>query len=155
MSALIHRIYASVATPQFREFHVPVLLERIRSANATNEITGMLLYISGRFFQVLEGEPMAIDDLFDRILLDPRHGQLVQVLREPIERRFFGDWSMGFSTVDSLDAGLLIGERNFFQSASCLSRLDVGRSKKLLSAFGSGRWRLESPGIHEGIRRSV
>ncbi len=148
MSSLIHRIYSSVATPHFKEYQIPALLERVRAANVRHEVTGMLLYIGGNFFQALEGAPDVIDELYDRIVQDPRHTHVAQIVREPIEQRRFADWSMGFTTVDPLDAGTLIGEGGFYQSALCLSRLDTGRAEKLLSAFGSGRWRLEHADAH-------
>jgi hypothetical protein len=56
MTQLIHCIYASSAAPSFKEYDIPALLERARMANAECDLTGMLLYIDGSFFQVLEGE---------------------------------------------------------------------------------------------------
>ena len=56
MKQLIHCIYTSLAAPNFDERAIPALLEEARDANARCGITGMLLYIAGSFFQVLEGE---------------------------------------------------------------------------------------------------
>jgi hypothetical protein len=47
--------------------------------------------------------------------MDPRHTQIIPTLCGPIAERQFADWSMGFSTVDPLDAGALIGDRDFFR----------------------------------------
>ena len=143
MTQLIRCIYASVAAPQFRENELPLLLERARRANAEHNLTGMLLYVEGSFFQVLEGESEAVDALYSKIERDPRHTRITLIIRESIAQRDFGDWTMGFAVVDRLDAGQLIGENDFFRKSSCIDTLDAGRAKKLLTAFRNGRWRLE------------
>jgi hypothetical protein len=153
LTQLTNCIYASLAAPEFKEYDIPELLEKARIANAQRGLTGMLLYITGSFFQVLEGEPAVVDDVYSRILRDPRHSRVSLVIREPIAARSFSEWTMGFSTVDALDAGKLIGENDFFKSASCVAQMDGGRAKKLLSAFRAGRWRMEGTGTHRVIGR--
>jgi hypothetical protein len=95
----------------------------------------------GSFFQVLEGEAAAIDQLFQKLLLDNRHSHLTVIIREPIAERSFGDWSMGFSSVSPEKLRKVPGLNDFFQKGSCFTDLDSGRAKKLLSAFSEGRWR--------------
>jgi Sensors of blue-light using FAD len=94
-----------------------------------------------------------VDEIYGRILRDPRHTRVTLVIREPIAGRSFSEWTMGYSTVDPLEAGKLIGENDFFKSASCVTQMDGGRAKKLLSAFRAGRWRLERTGTHRAIGR--
>lgn len=151
MTQLLHCIYASTAAAAFQESDIPALLTRARSANAEREITGMLLYIDGGFFQVLEGEAAAVDQVYGRILLDPRHSRITQIIREPIAARDFREWTMGFCAVDSHEAGQLIGENDFFKSASCVTQLDSGRAKKLLATFRAGRWRNQRTGTQRAI----
>jgi hypothetical protein len=146
MSDLNHCIYASAASPEFRESEIPALLDAARARNASAGITGMLLYVEGSFFQILEGSHASVQATFSRIQSDPRHLRVTQIIREPIARRHFGEWTMGFSTAALLDMGEIIGENDFFTDASCLMRLDSGRAKKLLQAFGSGRWRADKTG---------
>jgi hypothetical protein len=55
---------------------------------------------------------------------------------------------MGFASIAREDAAQLVGENDFFASASCLERIDGGRAKKLLLAFRAGRWRTEHTGVH-------
>lgn len=147
---LIHCIYASSATPDFQPRDIPRLLEQARARNSLAGITGMLLFIEGSFFQVLEGEASAVDAVYASISADPRHRHITQIIREPIARRSFGEWSMGFATLDRREVMGHLGENDFFTSASCLERVDAGRARKLLVAFGSGRWRSEP----DGTRRS-
>jgi hypothetical protein len=151
VTQLIHCIYASTAASIFKESDIPALLEHARTANAEGALTGMLLYIEGGFFQVLEGDDTVVDEVYGRIKRDPRHSKVTLIIQEPIAVRDFSDWTMGFCTVDSLEAGQLIGENDFFKSASCVTRLDGGRAKKLLAAFRTGRWRHQRTGTHRAV----
>jgi len=141
VAQLIHCIYASTAAAIFKESDIPALLTQARAGNAPRSVTGMLLYIDGGFFQVLEGESAVVDDLYHHIQRDTRHSRITLIIREPIAARDFSEWTMGFQTLDPLEAGELIGENDFFSSASCVSQMDGGRAKKLLAAFRAGRWR--------------
>lgn len=143
--SLIHCIYASSATACFEQADIPRLLEQARARNATLEITGMLLFVEGSFFQVLEGAAGAVDTVYAAISQDQRHCRVTRIIREPIPRRSFAQWSMGFASVNRQDAMRLFGENDFFSSASCLERVDAGRARKLLVAFGAGRWRSDAP----------
>jgi hypothetical protein len=151
MTQLTHCIYASLAAADFEEHDIPALLEHARTSNARRALTGMLLYIGKNFFQVLEGEEAVIDAVYNQILRDPRHTRVTLIIREPIAERRFSEWTMGFSTVDPVDAGKLLGENDFFKSASCIAKMDGGRAKKLLSAFRGGRWRIERSGAHKAM----
>src|ERR1700722_7792397 len=97
MTQLIRCIYASLATPNFKEDELPLLLERARQFNALHSLTGMLLYIEGSFFQLLEGEAEAVDAIYTRIMRDPRHTRVTLIIRESIAQRDFSEWTMGFS----------------------------------------------------------
>jgi hypothetical protein len=100
-----------------------------------------LLHSDGNFFQVLEGEPAIVDKLYRKLHLDPRHHQITQIIREPIPKRYFADWSMGFSDVTTQELATIDGLNDFFAGGSCFTQLGAGRGKKLLAAFANGRWR--------------
>ena len=153
--SLIHVVYASSATPGFREQQIPDLLNEARSSNEERGITGMLLYIGGSFFQLLEGEDAVVDALYDKIRRDKRHMRVTQILREPILERDFTGWTMGYSTVTPMEAGKLLGENDFFNEASCVTRLDSGRAKTLLVALGKRRWQLERSGMFRALGRKA
>ena len=141
MRSLIHYIYSSTATRMFSQRDLVDLLTGARANNARLGITGMLLYSDGSFFQVLEGEAQQVDELAQKIAPDPRHTHMVTIIREPIPRRAFGEWTMGFAHVSPRDVGQIVGLNDFFMDASCFGQLDPGRAKKLLAAFKDGRWR--------------
>ncbi len=151
---LIHCIYASSAAPGFADSDIPGLLEAARRKNASLNVTGTLLYIDGSFFQVLEGEAGTVDALYATIGHDPRHRRVTQIIREPIARRSFAQWTMGFDSLNGVDAAALLGENDFFRDATFLERLDAGRAKKLLRAFREGRWRADVTGVHRASPRA-
>lgn len=142
MSHLIHLIYNSAATAPPSAQALAALLDKARNKNAALGITGMLLHVDGCFFQVLEGPADAVDALAAQIAADPRHTRMTTIIREPIARRDFGEWTMGFSQTDAVSLGTVEGLNDFFQTGEVLSSLDAGRAKKLLQAFKQGRWRV-------------
>jgi hypothetical protein len=150
---LIHCIYSSRSNVPIEEAGIEALLERARINNNSRGITGMLLFIEGSFFQVLEGEAGQVDRTYLSIAADRRHDRVTQIIREPIAQRCFGEWSMGFESVERMAAQQLIGENDFFASAACLERINPGRAKKLLVAFGAGRWRADETGMHRAHAR--
>lgn len=139
--SLIHIAYASVAKEELTNAQLAELLQQARAANEQLGITGMLLYSAGSFFQVLEGEAETVDAIFKKLYQDKRHQQLTLIVREPIARRYFEDWSMGFSDVSQEELATIDGLNDFFREGSCFTGLDSGRAKKLLAAFAEGRWR--------------
>ena len=141
--SLEHVIYASVATQEFGAPQLTELLEKARAANEQAGLTGMLLYTDsdGSFFQVLEGDPAAIDQLLQKLSLDVRHSHLTIIIREPIAAREFADWTMGFASVSPEKLRKISGLNDFFRGGSCFTDLDSGRAKRLLAAFSEGSWR--------------
>ena len=141
MLNLIHLIYVSTAIQEFSAEDLLQLLDQARTKNARLGLTGMLLYTENNFFQVLEGEPAVVDELFQTISQDERHMKTVTIIREPIAKRSFGEWTMGFAAVTSADLQHLTGLNDFFGEGSSFAQLSRGRAKKLLNAFKEGRWR--------------
>jgi hypothetical protein len=138
---LIHLIYASVAVQPFDSTQLLELLQQSRAANAQSGITGMLLHKEGNFFQVLEGPREQVHNLYRKITQDARHSQMTLIIDEPISKRNFESWSMGFAELSAKDLQQIEGCNDFFQSGACFARINSGRAKKLLMAFGAGRWR--------------
>lgn len=138
---LIHCIYASAAARTFKLSELAELLQAARSTNERLGMTGMLLYAEGSFFQVLEGPAAAVDALFARIESDPRHEQVTLIIREPITRRTFADWTMGFDTATRKELDDLSGVNDFLGSARSFTEIDASRAHKLLAGFRDGRWR--------------
>lgn len=147
MSNLIHLIYSSAATREITDDEIIILLTRARMKNARFGITGMLLFENGSFFQVLEGPAENVDVIYQEIAQDDRHTSIVTIIREPIFKRTFGDWTMGYSKFSSEEleeiSQSVFGLNDFFTSGSSFSQLNQGRAKKLISVFQDGRWRVK------------
>ena len=143
VSLLEHIIYASVATQHFGSSDLARLLQKSRASNECVGLTGMLLHCDsdGSFFQVLEGEPAALDRLYQKISIDKRHSHVTLIVMEPIAKRSFAEWSMGFSGVSQAMLSKLPGFNDFFRKGASFTKLDAGRAKKLLVAFSEGNWR--------------
>ncbi|STX29427.1 regulatory protein (GGDEF domain) [Legionella beliardensis] len=140
MSQLVHLIYVSTATNEFNDSMLINLLKLSRENNNKKQITGILLYKTGSFFQVLEGADTAIELLIDKIKLDPRHQDVTQIIYETIFKRDFAEWSMGFVQLEEKQPTDLEGLNDFFDTGNCLANLDAGRAKKILHAFSKGYW---------------
>jgi len=69
--------------------------------NSREGITGVLLSCNGIFFQILEGEEDRIDRLYEKILRDERHNQILCLKSElNITERRFPEWSMEVIALD-------------------------------------------------------
>lgn len=143
---LTHLIYTSMASSGFNDAELPELLRHSRKNNSSVDVTGMLLYTDGSFFQVLEGDEPSLVTLFNTISADRRHEKVAKIIHEPIARRAFADWSMGFAEIDAAELAELDGVNDFFQQGRSFTGLQQGRAKKLLSAFVAGRWRMRLAG---------
>jgi hypothetical protein len=135
--ALSQLIYVSSATRPLIGDDIRRLLESSVRHNSANDVTGMLLYASGSFLQVLEGEDAAIDEVFARIRADDRHHNLLVIARERIAARDFGAWSMGFRGVNDDDVKALPGYALFFEHGFEAAAIAVkpGVALELLKRF--------------------
>lgn len=141
MSKLIQLIYCSAARKRFGPGDLVRILDQARLNNARCGVTGMLLYADGSFFQVLEGEEATVDSVFESISRDDRHGGVTLIIREPVSRRSFGDWTMGYAEPTLQDMDAIVGTNDFFSRGESFEQLGPGRARKLLEAFRHGRWR--------------
>ena len=133
--------YASAARNPFAGDALADLLLKARRNNARDHLTGMLLYEKASFFQVLEGPPAAVANIYDRIFADQRHTKITKLIQEPIDQRSFAEWTMGLGRVERDELGAIPGLNDFFRQGSCFWELEPGRARTLLGAFRDGRWR--------------
>ena len=148
-SQLIQRIYTSAARRDLKAEELVELLQGARARNVDCGLTGMLLYAEGSFFQVLEGEADAVDALYAKIERDQRHDQVTLIIREPIPKRYFDDWTMGFYKVSRKELAKMAGVNDFFGNDRAAVSFDAGRARKLLAAFRDGRWRKKLTGAYQ------
>lgn len=107
MSDLLRIVYASkVNFPVSsenggKEPTVCEILEQCRRNNESKNITGVLCYGDGCFFQCLEGERADVEHLYDRLLTDKRHRNITLLCKRTVPQRMFSLWSMKFMNVDA------------------------------------------------------
>jgi hypothetical protein len=143
---LIQCIYASAASRDFETTELAELLGAARADNGKLGLTGMLLYAEGSFFQVLEGQPDVVEALYAKIERDRRHDQVTLIIKEPISKRYFDAWTMGFYEISREELAGMSGVNDFFGKERTEISVDAGRAKKLLAAFRDGRWRKKLTG---------
>ena len=136
---MLQLIYASAAVKPFTPEELKTLLEKARKKNSSVGISGMLLYHTGSFLQVLEGPEAAVKTLFKVIEKDPRHTSVRILFRDGVETPEFEDWSMGFVDT-SRSAKALEGYLDYNTEADA-KLLDKTRAKKTLKKFQEGTWR--------------
>lgn len=139
--ALSHIVYASSDGGRLEVDDLRKILHSAQKYNAENSITGLLVHSMGSFFQVLEGESESVISTFTRILADPRHSNVVRIIEEPIAKRDFGEWRMGFLDIEESELRSMKGVGDALPPDGTLADLPAGRAKKLLAAFATGRWR--------------
>jgi hypothetical protein len=98
--ALGHLLYISDALRPMTREDLDAIRDVSNAFNAKHDITGVLLYSAGHFVQLLEGEPRVVRDLYDKIVLDPRHWRVRLLVERPADRRLFADWDMGVLDLD-------------------------------------------------------
>jgi len=96
-SNLKRLIYTSKAIEGLQPKDIKDISETSRRNNLIQNITGVLVCSEGLFYQVLEGEQKSIDDLFQNIINDRRHRNVLCIhedfgLRE--SDRQYPNWSM-------------------------------------------------------------
>ena len=68
--------------------------------NQTDEITGILCYGNGYFFQCVEGSEQALTNLKNRLLADERHKNMEILDFSAIDERRFSSWSLRSITLE-------------------------------------------------------
>ena len=91
-------VFVSEATIGFGENELLRLLTQAWELHQEHGITGMLAYSEGRFLQVLEGSQAAVQNVYNNIAADLRHGKLEKLADGPVAHREFAAWHMGFAT---------------------------------------------------------
>ena len=75
---------------------IETILATSRVNNQAVGVTGALMFNSGCFAQVLEGPRDAVEEIFERIQQDERHGDVSLLAFDRVADRAFETWSMGF-----------------------------------------------------------
>jgi len=91
---LIRLLYVSQPVGPVTTTMTTLILEKSKSHNKKENITGILCQGSGLWMQVLEGERSTVNALYSRIMADRNHRNVELLSMEEITTRRFGEWSM-------------------------------------------------------------
>ena len=92
-------VYLSTSFGLLQEKDLQAILQQSRQHNTQHGITGVLLYVNGSIIQVLEGKKEVVEALYQRIVQDQRHTGVTRIVDQPITKRLFANWTMGYQTI--------------------------------------------------------
>ncbi|GHC56409.1 BLUF domain-containing protein [Ulvibacter litoralis] len=93
--------YVSKLVEGYTDEDVNQIFEATQINNRRENVTGILLFGFGNFFQVLEGEKKHVESLFDIISEDTRHDNIETLIHHDIEFPIFANYSSTFNVVKS------------------------------------------------------
>ena len=100
-------VYCSRAAEGVDDAEVGRIIELSQRRNAARDITGVLVFGSGVFFQWIEGPPAQVENLIASLHGDPRHYDIVTLDRSVEKRaRLYPDWEMERVGADDIRAVL-------------------------------------------------
>ena len=138
MSNLVRLVYVSTSTNPIAESRQTVhkdvgrILMQSRKNNPAKQIGGVLYFSNNYFFQCLEGEQEAVDKVYNKIKLDPRHDDLKVISVERVHERKFSDWSMKYVARQDKVTRLLV-ENGFKEFNPYM--FNEGMTRKMLALF--------------------
>lgn len=129
--------YVSRAARPMLRLDLLFLLHQARAANEQAGITGLLLYRDIGFMQLVEGPQHALVGLYQKLLLDRRHQDLVLLDSAPLAQRQFGSWAMGLGDLQNQGWQQVPGYDPFLEGDfdTAAYRANPTRARKLLLAF--------------------
>ena len=105
---LIRLIYASTAQDGVDLNEFKRILLQAQTNNHRRDLTGMLAFNSKIFLQALEGARDQVNDLYARLIRDPRHHTVTMLGYKEIEERHWSNWSMGFAAPNADNRALFL-----------------------------------------------
>ena len=117
-------LYCSSARQDLTDDDIKNILLTSRKLNTNYDITGCLLYYNKHFIQILEGNKKSVKQLYNNILIDVRHRDIMLLAENEKEKRFFVDWNMAFNELsiqdmEDIDKVLLIHNFITYNAFDC------------------------------------
>lgn len=95
--------YLSRAAEPFEEQELFQLIDHSQRNNKARGLSGMLVYNSGYFLQLLEGPEATVESLMETIGRDPRHVEIKRVFERHTSQRIFGSWYMAYKNLSTFN----------------------------------------------------
>ena len=104
---IVRLIYASRLKKKLDHAAVEKIADVSRRNNKKLGVTGALCSSPRGFLQILEGPPEAVNELYNRIVRDPRHADVSLLEYVKVPFREFENWSMAYVRTDEIAQALL------------------------------------------------
>jgi len=135
MSNLSVIVYRSRAVFPASDVDLLYLLAHAREWNRAANLSGVILYDRGHFFQWIEGTNQELGKLWNRIRVDPRHSEIRILADQEIPIRLFEGWNMQLAHRERQHEG--ISDSFVVANAALLDdlHLNPGRVPSILASF--------------------
>ncbi len=105
---LVRLLYASRSSKPIGAEVIDSILAQSRKHNPELGVTGILCQSGDVFMQVLEGGRAAVNQLYNQIVRDERHHDVIVLHYEEIGERRFGGWTMGQVNLAKVNPSMLL-----------------------------------------------
>ena len=132
---LVRLLYVSRAVSQDTAPAIESILHASRNHNLHHGITGILCYGGGVFLQAIEGGREAVNKLYNHIIEDARHTDVVLLHYEEITERRFGGWTMGQVNLSKLNTSIVLkySEKPEFDPYSVSGKVSLALLEELMA----------------------
>ncbi len=132
---LVRLLYVSRAADAPPEAAVEAILQQARRHNPEMGITGVLCHGGGLFLQALEGGRDAVNALYNRIAIDPRHRAVTLLHYEEILERRFSGWTMGQVNLSKVNSSTILkySERALIDPYALSGRVSAALTDELVA----------------------
>lgn len=96
--------YKSEANASLNLLEFEALFNQTQLKNNSHNITGVLVKRDNVFFQILEGNPIIIDTVYEEIKKDHRHSNILELLNKSITQLNFKSFDIGYAVIKDTDA---------------------------------------------------
>ena len=93
---MVRLIYASTVAKDFDPGEIEKIMKVARERNSREKMTGVLFFTADHFVQCLEGDSRAVNMLYNDMMRDPRHRDLVILSYGDIKEPMFASWQMAY-----------------------------------------------------------
>ncbi len=121
-------MYKSIPSKDIGKSKFQELLQNSQERNRLHSVTGYIFLSKTKIVQLIEGDDVVINKLYDRIKLDNRHTEVSVILDKQIERRTMMNWNMAI-----LD--FWNDQKATFDEFSLLDKLYSSTDIELIKAF--------------------
>ena len=105
---LVRLLYASRASAAVTQEIIESILRSSREHNPALGVTGVLCHGGDVYMQVLEGGRTAVNELYNKIVRDSRHKEVVLLYYVEVSERHFAGWTMGQVNLSKVNPSTLL-----------------------------------------------